>query len=121
MIVDPHPKLDSDESAFISNCYVQSTKNQLNGDISKIVLTHLIKRWDQSKTQLHPSSTDITSAERISLKVCIIVMKYCHIQTNYPVNCCMSLFTSSIFQSDKSNNNTIINKDRLYVMGIHVK
>ena len=40
MIVDPHPKLDSDELELLSNCYGQSTKNQFNEDISKMVLTH---------------------------------------------------------------------------------
>ena len=40
MIVDPHPKLDSEESEFLSNCYFQSMKNKSNGDISKMVLTH---------------------------------------------------------------------------------
>ena len=75
MIVDPHPKIDSDESEFLSNCYVQSMKNKLNGDISKILLTHFFKRWDQNKTQSHPSSTDITSEERISIKVCSIVLQ----------------------------------------------
>ena len=51
MIVDPKPKMDSDESEFLSNCYRQSIKNQSNGDISKMVLTHLLKRWDEEKTQ----------------------------------------------------------------------
>ena len=37
MIVDQHPKLDSDESDALSNCYGQSMKNQSNGDISKMV------------------------------------------------------------------------------------
>ena len=75
MIVDPHPKLDSDESELLSNCYGQSMKNQSDGDISKMLLTHLLKCWDQNKTHLHPSSTAITSAEHIFLKVCSIVMK----------------------------------------------
>ena len=75
MIVDPHPKLDSDESEVLSNCYGQSMKNQLNEDISKIVLTHLLKRWDENKTQSHPSSTAMNSEEHISLKVCSIVLK----------------------------------------------
>ena len=42
MIVDPHPKLDSDESYFLSNCYSQSMKNQSNEDISRMVLTNLL-------------------------------------------------------------------------------
>ena len=75
IILDPHPKLDSDESGFLSNCYGQSMKNHSNGDISKMVLTHILKRWDQNKTQSHPSSTAITLAEHISLKVCSIVLK----------------------------------------------
>ena len=75
MIAEPHPKLYSDELELLSNCYGQSMKNQLNEDIAKRVLTHLLKRWDQNKTQSHPRSTAITSAEHISLKVCSIFMK----------------------------------------------
>ena len=75
IIVDPHTKLDSDQLGLLSNCYGQSIKNESNEDIAKRVLTRLLKRWDQNKTQLHPSSTAITSAEHISLKVCSIVLK----------------------------------------------
>ena len=75
MIVDPHPKLDIYDSELLSNFYGQSMKNQSNEDISNMLLTHLLKRWDQNKTQLHPSSTAITSEERIYLKVCSIVLK----------------------------------------------
>ena len=75
MIVDPHSKLDSDESELPSNCYGRSMKNQSNEDISKMVLTHILMRWDQNKTESYPSSTAITSAEHIYLKVCSIVLK----------------------------------------------
>ena len=51
MILDPHPKLDSDESEFISNYYGQSMENQSNEGISNMVITHLLKLWDQNKTQ----------------------------------------------------------------------
>ena len=44
MIVDPHPKMDSDESEVLSNRYGKSMKNKSNEDISKMVLTHLLKR-----------------------------------------------------------------------------
>ena len=50
-------------------------KKELNEDIAKRVLTHLLKRWDQNKTQLHPSSTALTAAEHVYLKVCSIVLK----------------------------------------------
>ena len=75
MIVDPHPKLVSDEIELLSNCYGQSMKNQSNEDIAKMVLTHPLKLWDQNKTQSHPCYTAITSAEHISLMVCSIVLK----------------------------------------------
>ena len=75
MIVYPHPKLDSDQLELLSNCYGQSMKNQSNKDIANMVLTRLLKRWDQNKTQSHPSSTAITSAEQISLKVFSIVLE----------------------------------------------
>ena len=54
-------------------------KKETNEDIAKRILTHPLKRWDQNKTQLHPSSTVITAAEHVSLKVCNIVLKYSHI------------------------------------------
>ena len=79
MIVDPHPNIDSDKSEVLSNYCDQSIKNQSNENISKMVLTHLLKYWDENKTQSHPSSTTMSSAEHISLKVCSIVLKYCHI------------------------------------------
>ena len=50
----------------------------MNEDISKRVLTNLLKRWDKNKTQSHPSSTALTAAEHVSLKVCNIVLKYSH-------------------------------------------
>ena len=75
MIVDPHPKLDIDELESLSNCYGHSMKNESNEAIAKMILIYLLKRWDQNKTQSHPSSTVLTSAEHIYLKVCSIVLK----------------------------------------------
>ena len=46
VIVDPHPKLDSDGLELLYNCYGQPMKNQSNEDISKMVLTHILKRWE---------------------------------------------------------------------------
>ena len=68
MIIYPHQKLESDELELLSKCYGQETKKELNEDISKRVLNNLLKRWDQNRTQSHPSYTAITSAEHISLR-----------------------------------------------------
>ena len=74
MILDPHPKLHIDDLVIPSKCYGQAMKKETNEDIAKRILTHLLKRWDQNKTQSHPSSTSITAAEHVSLKVCNIVL-----------------------------------------------
>ena len=50
MIVYPPPKLDSDESELLSICYSQEMENQSNEVISKTLLTHILKHWDQNKT-----------------------------------------------------------------------
>ena len=75
LIVDPPSKLNSDESDFLSSCYGPSMENKSNEVISKMLLTHLLKRWDENKTQSHPSSIAMTPSEHISLKVCCIIMK----------------------------------------------
>ena len=75
MIVDPPPKLNSEESDFLSRCYGPSMENQSNEVMSKMVLTYFLKPWDESKTQSHPSSIAMTPVEHISLKVCCIILK----------------------------------------------
>ena len=75
MIVDPPPTSNSDESDVLSICYVPSMENQSNEVISKMVLTRLLKRWDDSKTWSHPSSIAMTLSEHIIVKVCCIIMK----------------------------------------------
>ena len=75
MIADPPPKLNSDKSDVLYFCYSQSKENKSNKVISKMVLTHLLKRWDENKTCSHPSSIAMTPAEHISLKVCCIILK----------------------------------------------
>ena len=75
MIVDPPPKLNSEESNFISSCYGPSMENQSNEVISKMLLTHLLKRWYESKTEFHPTSIEMTPVEHISPKVCCIILK----------------------------------------------
>ena len=75
MILYPPPKLNSDELYVLSICYGPSMENQSNEVISNMVLTHLLKRWDENKTRLHPSSIAMTLAEHISLKVYCIILK----------------------------------------------
>ena len=75
MVLDPPQKLDSDESDFISSCYDPSMENQSNEVICKMVLTYILKRWDEIKTQLNHISVAMAPAEHISLKVCCFILK----------------------------------------------
>ena len=75
MIVEPPQTFNIYESYVISTCYGQSMENKPNKVISKMVLTHLLKRWDENNTQSHLSFIDMTSEEHISIKVCCIIIK----------------------------------------------
>ena len=75
MIVDPLKKLDGEESNIISSSFGISSEKQSNEVISKMLLTHHLKRWEESKTQAHPSSSVTTPSEHISLQICCIILK----------------------------------------------
>ena len=75
MIVDPHPKLHIDDLVILYKCNGPGMKKGTNEVIAKRVLNHLLKRWDRNKTQSHPSSSALSPAEQVSLKVCDIVLK----------------------------------------------
>ena len=69
MIVDQPPKMDSEESNILSSSFDISRGIQSNKVISIMALTHILKRWEESKTQSHPRFSAMISSENISLKV----------------------------------------------------
>ena len=75
MIVDPSPKMDSEESKVISSYFGISIGNQSNEVISKMVLTYPLKSWEESNTQSHPMLSAMTPSKKQSLKVCCIILK----------------------------------------------
>ena len=75
MVVYPSPKLHIDDLVILYKCDVPGMKKGTNEVIAKRVLTHILKRWDQNKTQSHPSSSALSPSEHVSLKVCDIVLK----------------------------------------------
>ena len=68
MIVDRPTKLDIEESKTLSSYFGISRGNQSNEVISRMVLTHLSKRWEDSKTQSHPSFSAMTPPEKNFLR-----------------------------------------------------
>ena len=75
MILDPPPKLDSEESYIISSNFCITRGNKSNEVISRMILTHLLKRWEESKTQSNPRLSAMNTSKNISLEVCCIIMK----------------------------------------------
>ena len=59
--------MDGKESYILSGSLGISSENISNEVISKMVLTHILKRWDESKTQFHLSFSAMTPPEHISL------------------------------------------------------
>ena len=49
----------------------QSIENKL-----KRILTHVLKRWNENKSILHPSMNALTPNEHIALKISYIEIKY---------------------------------------------
>ena len=76
IVVEPTLELDSEESDIIYISFGVSIENQSNKVISKILFTHISKRWEESKHQLYPSSISMTPSENISPKLCCIILKY---------------------------------------------
>ena len=70
MIVDPPPKMDSEESNIISSYFDISRENKSNEVISKILLNNPLKCWEESKTHLHPRFSDMTQPGKKYFKVC---------------------------------------------------
>ena len=60
MIVDPPQKLDNEELSILSSYFGISIEKKSNDDISRMVLTHILKRWEESKTQLYRRSSAMT-------------------------------------------------------------
>ena len=80
MIVDPPQKLDYEESNILSIYFGISSEKQSNEVISKMVLTNLLKSWEESKNYSNPRSSAMNPSEHISLKLCCIILKYFHIK-----------------------------------------
>ena len=78
MVVDPPSKLDGDESNILSGSLGIPSENKSNEIISNMLLTNILNRWDESKTQSCPSYIYMTTPEYIYINLCSIILKLCH-------------------------------------------
>ena len=113
-------KLDSEESNILSGSFVISRGNQSNEVISKMLLTDILKLWEESETQSRPRLSAVIPPENIYLEVCCIILNSV-ISNNLSGKFLHFMFPYSILQTVDSNSSIIINKYPLYVMNNHLQ
>ena len=69
------PKLNDEENSSIANSFGSSYQYQIIENNAKIILTHVLKRWNLNKSSAHSSTCALTSAEIVALKIYFIEPK----------------------------------------------
>ena len=76
VLVTPSPKLTNQEKKCVGNSFDVSSQDQCIETNSKIILTHVLRRWDENKSNAHPSTSALTTAETVALKIYSIELKH---------------------------------------------
>ena len=76
VLVAPSPKLTDQENKYVRNSFDASSQYQCIETNSKIILTHVLMRWDGNKSNAHPSTSALTPAETVALKIYSIELKH---------------------------------------------
>ena len=75
VLVTPSPKVTDQEKKCVSNSFDDSSQDQCIETNSMIILTHVLRRWDDIKSNAHPSTSALTPAETVALKIYSIELK----------------------------------------------
>ena len=76
VLVTPSPKLTDQEKKYVRNSFDSSSQDQCIETNSKIILTRVLRCWDVKKSNAHPSTSTLTPAETVALKIYSIELKY---------------------------------------------
>ena len=71
----PSPKVTDQEKECVRNYFDASSQDQCIETNSKIIMTHVLRRWDEIKSNAHPSTSVLTPAETVALKIYSIELK----------------------------------------------
>ena len=77
VLVKPSPKLTDQEKKHVRNYFDASSQDQCIENNTKRILTHILMRWDEKKSNAHTSTFALTPAENVSLKIYSIELKQC--------------------------------------------
>ena len=72
----PSPKLTDQEKKCVRNHFDASSQYQCIEPNSKIIMIHVLRRWDENKSNAHPSTSILTPAKTVALKIYSIELKH---------------------------------------------
>ena len=71
IIVNLSPKLTDLEKRSIATCFWSSSQDQYIETYTKIILTHVLNRWNENKSIAQASAYALNPAETVALKIYI--------------------------------------------------
>ena len=69
VIVHPSPKLIYQEKISFMNSFDSSSQDECIETNTKRILTRVLMRWNEDKSNAHPSTCASTAAENVALKI----------------------------------------------------
>ena len=76
VLVTPFPKVTDQEKKSVRNFFDASSQDQSIENTPKIILTHVLRRWKEDKSNAHPSTSAMNPAETVALKIYTIELKH---------------------------------------------
>ena len=76
VLVTTSPKVTNQEKKCVRNSFDASSQDQCIETTSKIILTHVLRCWGDIKYTAHPSTSTMTPAETVGLKIYSIELKH---------------------------------------------
>ena len=76
VVVTPSPKVTGQEKKCVRNYFDVSSQDHAIENSSKRILTHILRRWEENKSNAHPSTSALTPSETVALKIYSIELKH---------------------------------------------
>ena len=76
VLVTPSPKVTDQQEKCVRNSFDASSKYQCIETNSKRIMTRVLRRLDDIKSNAHPSTSTMTPAERVAMKIYSIELKH---------------------------------------------
>ena len=71
------PKLTDQEKKIVMNSFDYSSQDQCFETNTKRIMTHVLMRWNEDKSNAHSLTSALTAGETVALKIYSIALKQC--------------------------------------------